>query len=69
MAPLCELQAKRGVELGTGYKNNQACTVFIEYIAEEQHILLNDKLKKVVFRQMEVQIVLIKKRNYFLLCF
>lgn len=46
MAPLCELQAKHGVELGTGYKNNQACAVFIEYIAEKQRILLNEKLKK-----------------------
>ena len=45
MAPLCELQAKHGVELETGYKNNQAYVMFIEYIANEQRILLNDKLK------------------------
>ena len=28
----------------TGYKNNQANTVFTEYIAKEQQILLNEKL-------------------------
>lgn len=39
MTPLCELQAKQhGVQLGTGYKNNQACSVFIKYIVKEQHI-------------------------------
>ena len=32
MAPLCELQGKHGVELGSGYKNNQACLVFINYV-------------------------------------
>ena len=41
---LCELQAKHGVE---GYKNNQACSVFTEYIAKEQRILLNQQLKNV----------------------
>ena len=35
MKPLCELQ-ERGVDIGTGYKNNQACGTFIEYIAQEQ---------------------------------
>ena len=45
MAPLCELQAKHNVELETGYKNNQEYLMFIEYTANEQRILLNDKLK------------------------
>ena len=45
MAPLCEQQAKCGVALGTGYKNNQVSSMFIECIAKEQCILLNDKLK------------------------
>lgn len=49
MAPLCELQAKHGIDLGTGYKNNQACTMFIEYIAEEQRILLNEVEKSKIF--------------------
>ena len=45
MAPLCELQAKYGVQLGTGCKNIQACSVFIEYIV----IVLVEQLKKVKF--------------------
>ena len=47
MPSLCKLQVKHGVVLGTGYKNNQACSVFTEYIAKEQRILLNQKLKNV----------------------
>jgi len=49
MAPLCELQAKHGVQLGTGYKNNQACSTFVEYIAKDQHIVLQEQLKKAKF--------------------
>ena len=46
MSPLCELQTKHGIELGSGYKNNQACSVFINYVAEEQRILLNERLNR-----------------------
>ena len=49
MAPLCELQAQHGVQLGTGYKNNQACSVFVEYIAKEQRIMLREQLKMAKF--------------------
>ena len=31
---LCELEEKHGTDLGTGYKNNQACATFVEYIAQ-----------------------------------
>lgn len=54
MAPLCELQAKHGVELETGYKNNQAYLMFIEYTANEQRILLNDKLNNVKYFSIQV---------------
>ena len=53
MAPLCELQAKHGIHLGTGYKNNQACSVFIEYIAKEQRVLLNEKLKNAKYYSIQ----------------
>ena len=33
MKPICELEERHGVDLGQGYKNNQACTTFIEFIA------------------------------------
>ena len=41
MAPLCQLEERHGVNLGTGYKNNQACTQFVEFIAkvEQQNLL------------------------------
>ena len=40
MGLLCELEAQHGVQLGTGYKNNQACCEFVKYIAQEQRDLL-----------------------------
>ena len=30
MSALCELEEKHGVDLGAGYKNNQACTAVFE---------------------------------------
>ena len=36
MAPLCELLERHGVDLGTGYKNQKACTTFVDYISQEQ---------------------------------
>ena len=36
MEAVCELEEKHGVNLGTGYKNNQACSTFVEYIAQSQ---------------------------------
>ena len=32
MSTLSELQEKHGVDLGSGYKNNIACTEFVHYI-------------------------------------
>ena len=31
MAPLCQLEERQDVDLGTGYKNNQACDQFVDY--------------------------------------
>ena len=36
MAPICELQERHVVNLGTGYKNEKACATFIDLIALEQ---------------------------------
>ena len=36
MSALCEHGEKHGVVLGAGYKNNQACAVFVDYIAQAQ---------------------------------
>ena len=40
MDPLCELEERQGVDLGRGYKNDQACTTFVEYIVKDQHEIL-----------------------------
>ena len=49
MSPLCELLKRQGVDLGQGYKNNQACSVFIDYIAEDQLQILIGALKQAKF--------------------
>ena len=36
MKPLCELEERHGVDLGQGYKNDRACSTFIEFVAREQ---------------------------------
>ena len=36
MGPICSLEEKHGVHLGTGYKNDKACAVFVEFIAQER---------------------------------
>ena len=40
MQPLCELEKKHGVDLGQGYKNDQVCATFVDYIAKEQQEIL-----------------------------
>ena len=33
MAPICELEERHSVNLGSGYKNDQACASFVSFIA------------------------------------
>ena len=35
MQPLCDLEVKHGVDLGSGYRNDYACATFIKYIARD----------------------------------
>ena len=49
MSALCELEEKHGVNLGAGYKNNQACAVFVDYIAQAQREALAAQLAKAKF--------------------
>ena len=53
MAALCELEVCHGVDLGTGYKNDQACATFIEYIAREQRDILVKQLDKAKFYSIQ----------------
>jgi hypothetical protein len=49
MSSLCELEERHGVDLGSGYKNNQACTTFLEYVAQDFREQLATLLGKVKF--------------------
>lgn len=36
MQSLCAIEQRHGVDLGTGYTNNQSCATFVRFIAREQ---------------------------------
>ena len=46
---ICELEERHGVDLGTPYKNKQACATFVEYIAKEQQQVLARALSAAKF--------------------
>ena len=54
MVPLYYLIEKHGVGLGTGYKNDQACATFVQYIAKDQRLQLVDILSKAKFYSTQV---------------
>ena len=54
MKPICELEERYGVDLGQGYKNNQACASFIEFIALDQQRSLVDTLFHANFYSLQV---------------
>ena len=47
MGPMCSLEEKHGVNLDTGYKNDKACAVFVEFIAQERREALVNAISKV----------------------
>ena len=49
MKPICDLEERHGVDLGQGYKNNQACASFVEFIALDQRLSLLDALSRAKF--------------------
>lgn len=59
MSSLCELSTRHGVDLGSGYNNNQACATFVHYIiAKEQRDQLKSTLtnsKFLAFKLMAAQ--------------
>ena len=55
MAPICELEEKHGVILGSGYKNDQVCATFVGYIAQVQRELLASVLAKAKYFAIHVQ--------------
>ena len=49
MGPICGLEEKHRVNLGTGYKNDKACALFVEFIAQERREALLDVVSKARF--------------------
>ena len=49
MSTLCELEERHGVDLGSGYKNNIACTEFVHYIGMALREELVSKLARAKF--------------------
>ena len=49
MGPICSLEEKHLVHLGTGYKNDKACAVFVKFIAQERREALLDVISKARF--------------------
>ena len=46
IGPICNLEEKHRVNLGSGYKNDKACVVFVEFIAKERREALLDTVSK-----------------------
>ena len=53
MKPVCELEERHGVDLGQGYKNNQPCSSFIEFIALDQRRSLVEALSRANFYSLQ----------------
>ena len=51
--PLCKMEEKHGVKIGSGYQNDHACASFVHFIALEQLEILKDQLSKVNFFSMQ----------------
>ena len=49
MGPLCELQARYGVDIDSNYTNNLPCTIFVQFIALEQRDILKNLLERIFF--------------------
>ena len=54
MAPLCYLIEKHRMGLGAGYRNDQACATFVQYIAEDQWLQLVDILFKAKYYSIQI---------------
>ena len=69
MQPLCNLEEKHGVDLGPGYRNDHACTTFIEYIARDFQQQLVAALNQCKFFSLQADSSMtqeIQKMSYFL---
>jgi len=53
IGPLCGLEEKHGVNLGTGCKNDSTCAVFDEFIVQERGETLLDNVSKQRFLSIQ----------------
>ena len=53
MKAVCELEERHGAELGQGYKNDQICATFVEFIAHEQQEQLMATLSRSKFFSLQ----------------
>ena len=53
MAPLCQLEERHGINLGAGYKKNQASAQFVEFIAKIEQQNLAEVLSKAHFFSLQ----------------
>lgn len=44
MNKLCELEERHGADWGSGYKNDHACAMFVEYIARDLKACLSSSM-------------------------
>ena len=54
MKALCKLQERHGVDLGETYKNDQACAIFVDFIAQDLQERLGDALHKAKFFSIQM---------------
>ena len=54
MKSLCQLQERHGINLGESYKNDHACAIFVEYIAQDLRGLLGESLHKAKFYSIQM---------------
>jgi len=52
--PLCEMEVKHGMQIGSGYKNDHACASFVNFITLDQLELLKTQLRELNFCQQGV---------------
>ena len=69
MKSICELEEQHGVDIGPAYRNDHACSNFVEYIALEEKNRLIKALSKSKFYSFQVDsstdIANVKKKTIF----
>ena len=58
MKTISELKESHGVDLGVGYKNNNACAIFVSFVAKEQKIVHQFPIKNQFFLALKPMPVL-----------